>query len=112
MVSLADALAAVDAARDEIIELAQALVRFESVNTGYMPTGNETPAAEFLQAKYATEGIAAEVVESAPGRGNVVARIPGNGSAKSLMLMGHLDVVPVEDAAQWTHPPFGAEIHD
>lgn len=112
MVSLADALAAVDAARDEIIDLAQALVRFESVNTGYMPTGNETPAAEFLKAKYAADGIEAEVVESAPGRGNVVARIPGNGSAKSLMLMGHLDVVPVEDVAQWTHPPFGAEIHD
>lgn len=112
MPSLADALAAVDAARDEIVALAQALVRFESVNTGVMPTGNETPAAEFLRDLYAKEGIAAEVVESAPSRGNVVARIPGEGSAPRLMLMGHLDVVPVEDASQWAHPPFGGEVHD
>jgi acetylornithine deacetylase/succinyl-diaminopimelate desuccinylase-like protein len=112
MVSLSEALAAVDAARDEIIGLAQSLVRFESVNTGVMPTGNETPAAEFLRGVYAAEGIASEVVESAPGRGNVVARIPGQGSGQRLMLMGHLDVVPVEDVSQWTHPPFGGEVHD
>jgi acetylornithine deacetylase/succinyl-diaminopimelate desuccinylase-like protein len=112
MTSLADALAAVDAARDEIVGLAQSLVRFESVNTGVMPTGNETPAAEFLRGVYAGEGIGAEVVESAPGRGNVVARIPGQGSGQRLMLMGHLDVVPVEDASQWTYPPFGGEVHD
>jgi acetylornithine deacetylase/succinyl-diaminopimelate desuccinylase-like protein len=112
MPSLADALAAVDAARDEIVALAQALVRFESVNTGVMPTGNETPAAEFLRDLYTKEGIASEVVESAPSRGNVVARIPGMGSAPRLLLMGHLDVVPVEDASQWTHPPFGGEVHD
>jgi acetylornithine deacetylase/succinyl-diaminopimelate desuccinylase-like protein len=112
MVSLADALAAVDASRDEIVELVQELVRIPTVNTGYLPTGDETPAAEFLKARFAAEGIAAEVVESAPGRGNVVARIPGTGSAQSLMLMGHLDVVPVEDVAQWTYPPFGGEIHD
>jgi acetylornithine deacetylase/succinyl-diaminopimelate desuccinylase-like protein len=28
------------------------------------------------------------------------------------MLMGHIDVVPVEDPGQWTYPPFGGEVHD
>jgi len=112
MPTLADALAAVDAARDEIIGLTQALVRVPTINTGYMPTGDETPAAELLRDLYAREGIDSEVVESAPGRGNVVARIKGDGSALSLMLMGHLDVVPVEDPDQWTYPPFGGEVHD
>jgi acetylornithine deacetylase/succinyl-diaminopimelate desuccinylase-like protein len=110
--SVAEALAAVDAARDEIVALTQALVQLPTINTGYMPTGNETAAAELLKARYAAEGIAAEVVESDVGRGNVVARIPGSGGAPSLMLMGHLDVVPVEDPAQWSHPPFGGEVHD
>ena len=35
--------------------LTQALVQVPSINTGYMPTGNETPAAEMLKARYAAE---------------------------------------------------------
>src|SRR5687767_12516715 len=70
--SVAEALAAVDAARNEIVALTQALVQLPTINTGYMPTGNETPAAELLKARYAAEGIEAEVVESDAGRGNVV----------------------------------------
>lgn len=105
-------LASVDAARDEIVELSQALVRLPTVNTGVMPTGNELPAIELLRDKLATDGIAGDVLESAPNRANLVARLRGSGRAKSLMLMGHVDVVPVEDEAQWTHPPFSAEIVD
>src|SRR5213078_3518866 len=46
-------LATVDGARDEIVDLTRALVRLETVNTGEMPTGNETMAAEFLRSKLA-----------------------------------------------------------
>ena len=82
----------------EIIALAQDLVRFNTVSTGVMPTGNETPAAAFLAAKFAAEGIPSEVVESAPGRGNVVSILAGTGgSDRSFALLGHTDVVPVED---------------
>jgi acetylornithine deacetylase/succinyl-diaminopimelate desuccinylase-like protein len=112
MTTLPELLAQVDAARDELVKLTQDLVRFRTVSTGVMPTGNETPAAMFLHELFAREGIASEVVESAPTRGSVVARIPGDGTAQSLMLMGHLDVVPVEDPAQWKRDPFGAEIAD
>ena len=35
---------------DEIIELEQELVKIESVNTGSMPTGNETEACEYIRA--------------------------------------------------------------
>lgn len=112
MTDLNALLASVDAARDEVVALTQALVRIPTVNTGVMPTGNELPAIELLRDKLAAEGITGEVFESAPNRANLVARLRGSGEAKSLMFMGHVDVVPVEDEAQWTRPPFGAEIAD
>jgi acetylornithine deacetylase/succinyl-diaminopimelate desuccinylase-like protein len=109
---LDDLLSRVDAAREETVALAQALVRVPSVNTGVMPTGDETPACEVLRDKLAADGIAADIFESAPNRGNLVARLSGNGTGPSLMLMGHVDVVPVEDEAQWTHPPFSGKVVD
>ena len=105
-------LAAVDAARDEIIGLCQALVRVPSINTGVMPTGNETPAAQILQAKLAADGIDSEILESAPNRGNFIARLAGSAGTPRLLYLSHTDVVPVEDEGAWTHPPFGAEIHE
>lgn len=36
----------------------------------------------------------------------------GRNADKPVVLMAHLDVVPVDDGAPWQHPPFGAEIHD
>lgn len=112
MANLQPLLASVDAARDEIVALTQALVRVPSVNTGVMHTGDELPAIEILRDKLAEEGIESTIYESASNRANLVARLTGSGQAKSLMLMGHVDVVPVEDPAQWTYPPFSAEIAD
>ena len=37
---------------------------------------------------------------------------PGTSAERPVVLMAHLDVVPVDDGAPWQHPPFGAEIHD
>ncbi|MFC7495214.1 MULTISPECIES: M20/M25/M40 family metallo-hydrolase [unclassified Nocardioides] len=39
-------------------------------------------------------------------------RWPGRSDARPVVLMAHLDVVPVDGDAVWQHPPFGAEIHD
>lgn len=41
---------------------------------------------------------------------NLYARLSGNGP--HLMFAGHTDVVPVGDEADWTHPPFAAEVAD
>jgi acetylornithine deacetylase/succinyl-diaminopimelate desuccinylase-like protein len=112
MPTLDDLLSLVDQSRDEVIALTQALVRVPSVNIGVMPTGNETPACEVLRDKLAADGIAADILESASNRGNLVARWRGERSGPSLMLMGHVDVVPVEDETQWTHPPFSGDVAD
>jgi acetylornithine deacetylase/succinyl-diaminopimelate desuccinylase-like protein len=91
----------------EVIRILRDLIRFDTSN----PPGNERPAAEYLATLLRRDGIDAIVLESRPGRGNVVARLAGDGSAPPLLLSAHLDVVPAV-ASEWTHPPFGAEIHD
>jgi acetylornithine deacetylase/succinyl-diaminopimelate desuccinylase-like protein len=95
-----------EAIQDDAERLLRDLVRFRTVN----PPGNETPAAEFVAVELRAAGFDPVVLESAPGRGNVIARLPG-GDAPPLLLFGHLDVVPVE-AEHWTRDPFGAEIAD
>ncbi|MCS7283232.1 MAG: M20/M25/M40 family metallo-hydrolase [Anaerolineae bacterium] len=91
----------------ETLRHLQALIRIPTVN----PPGNEKPAAEYLADVLAAEGYDPVVLESAPGRGNVVARYRGSGEAPPLLLLSHLDVVPVEPE-KWEHDPFGGEVID
>ncbi|MCP4753256.1 MAG: M20/M25/M40 family metallo-hydrolase [Proteobacteria bacterium] len=81
------------------------LVRINTVN----PPGNELEAARYLADLFEKENIESTILESAPGRGNIVARIKGDGTGKPLLLMSHLDVVGVE-TEKWKHDPFSAEI--
>lgn len=110
MPDLNELLAQVDETFDDLISLHRDLVRIPSVNTGVMPTGNETEAADYASQWLAQDGIEAEVIESAPGRGNLIANLPGASGQNKLLLMSHLDVVPVEDESKWNYAPFGAEI--
>jgi acetylornithine deacetylase/succinyl-diaminopimelate desuccinylase-like protein len=107
-ITLEKLLKLVVVAEEVIVELERALVRFPTVNTGKMPTGDETPLAEFLANRLAEEGVQAQVVESAPGRGNPVARVAGSEASPRLLYMAHTDVVPVEDESAWRYPPFEA----
>ncbi|HEV7662634.1 MAG TPA: M20/M25/M40 family metallo-hydrolase [Chloroflexota bacterium] len=108
--SLASALASVDEARDEIVTLLQDLVRIPTVNAGpRADTGGESRACDLLRPKLEAAGIAVEVHESAPGRGNLLARI-GRPNGQRLLLMSHTDVVPVEDESLWEHPPFSGTL--
>ncbi len=110
MPSLHDLMEQADALTRETVELEQALVRIPSVNTGAMPTGNETLVAEFVEDWLDNEGIDSEILARDPDRGNIVAVYPGDLPKTRLMLMSHTDVVPVEEAGKWRHDPFGAEI--
>jgi acetylornithine deacetylase/succinyl-diaminopimelate desuccinylase-like protein len=94
-------------AQTEAVKFLGELVKIDTSN----PPGNETRAAEYIKSVLAAEGITAQVFESAPGRGNVVARLKGSGRKKPLLLMGHLDVVGVE-RDKWTFDPFAATIKD
>jgi acetylornithine deacetylase/succinyl-diaminopimelate desuccinylase-like protein len=67
--------------------------------------GKETMALEPLLQRFRAAGVPAEIVESASGRGNLIARVRGNGKKRPLLLLAHVDVVPVE-GQPWTVPPF------
>jgi len=94
-------------ARDEAVRTLQALIRINTSN----PPGNETRLAEHLKAVLDREGIASEIVAREPARGNLIARIKGNGRQKPVLLTGHMDVVGVEQG-KWTVDPFEGGIKD
>ena len=105
-------LADTDRSQNELVSLLQDIVRIPSVNTGVMPTGNETPVCELIEKKLAADGIAAQIIESAPGRGNLTARLPGSKGSPRLLYMAHTDVVPVENEADWLFPAFSGMLHN
>jgi len=67
--------------------------------------GNETQLLRPVKARLAAAGITGEIIESGPGRGSYVGRIKGTGAKKPLILLAHVDVVPV-DGQPWTTKPF------
>ncbi|MBI4306155.1 MAG: M20/M25/M40 family metallo-hydrolase [Chloroflexi bacterium] len=110
MPSLQSLLDEVDHRADEIVALEQDLVRIPSINTGFMPTGNETRVAEYCRDWLAGEGIESRILGRDPERGNLIAVLPGRDSKTRLMLMSHTDVVPVENASKWRFEPFSATV--
>ena len=100
----------------EALELLQELLRTDTRN--FEEEGTEIKAVAILQSKFDEVGILYEVVEPKPGRGNIVARVPGDGSSGkgALLLSAHLDTVyaPKENWAEegWKHDPFGGEIDE
>ena len=81
----------------------QAVLRFDTRN----PPGNEHIVADYLKGVFDKAGIPAQIFALDANRSNVVARLKGNGKKKPLLIMGHSDVVTV-DEAKWKFPPFSA----
>ena len=90
---------------DESLELFRSLLQIDTTN----PPGNEREAAELLADSLREDGYEPELLVPAPGRANLVARLPAThpGGGGPLLLTGHLDVVPA-DPARWRHDPFAA----
>ena len=96
---------------NETITLCQEMIRIPSVNHGE-GKGDEKAMAEYVASKLAEVGIKSELIETAPNRVNVVAKVEGaDQSRPGLVLHGHIDVVPV-NAADWSVDPFSGVIKD
>jgi acetylornithine deacetylase/succinyl-diaminopimelate desuccinylase-like protein len=98
----------VSVAVDELVGHLRALLRLRTVN----PPGDEILAARYLADVLTASGLAPQVIEPFPGRGDVIVRLLGDGRGGGpLLLLGHLDVVPA-DAERWTQDPFGGDLVD
>jgi acetylornithine deacetylase/succinyl-diaminopimelate desuccinylase-like protein len=98
-------------ADDEVVRFTSDLIRLDTTNRGGGDC-RERPAAEYAAARLAEAGLEPEMIEPAPGRTNVVARVRGTDpAAPGLLVHGHLDVVPA-DPADWAVHPFSGEVRD
>lgn len=95
--------------RESAIHHLQQLLRLNTMS----PPGNEKLAADYIADVLRKAGIdTVEVLESAPNRANVVARLTAeNPAGRPILLMGHTDVVTVEPE-RWDRNPFGGELVD
>ncbi len=92
---------------EESVELMQGYLRVNTTN----PPGRETAGTRFLAGVLDGAGVASETAESAPERGNLVARVRGDGSLGAIVLHHHIDVV-YADERYWTVDPFGGLLKD
>ena len=86
---------------EEVTTLLSDLIRINTTN----PPGNETWVAKYLAETLEKEGFRCEVLESSPGRGNIITRIKGTSEKPSLLLLSHLDVVAA-NPIEWSVDPF------
>ncbi|MGI8959672.1 MAG: M20/M25/M40 family metallo-hydrolase [Bryobacteraceae bacterium] len=91
------------------VDLLQRYVRIASVN----PPANTSETAKLLESEFAAAGMQVKLYESGSGgKTNLLVRLPGKDRAKRpLLLLNHMDVVPV-DPARWKASPFRADIKD
>jgi acetylornithine deacetylase/succinyl-diaminopimelate desuccinylase-like protein len=92
---------------DEAAALLSQYLRINTTN----PPGNEIAAARWLAAVLRRDGIDAQVFQPAPGKANLYARLRGDGSARPLILLNHMDVV-LASPEYWQVDPFSGVIKD
>lgn len=122
---LARLRAAVEAGFEAQVAFLQALVRFPSTR------GNESPLQDWMARELAGRGYAVDrftladvplashpkaspMVEADPARSMqvVAAHRASDPTGRSLILQGHIDVVPAGPEEMWTHPPYAAVVRD
>jgi len=100
--------------RDWVVDLTQKMVRTPSVNPKFhvdAAQNREADVQALLDPILKEEGFRTEQWDVFPGRPNLVADKAGD-EDRSLILCGHIDVVPVGDPRRWNVDPFGGEIKD
>lgn len=92
---------------DEASALLSLYIRINTTN----PPGNELQAARWLAAVLRRDGLESQIFEPVPGKANLYARLPGDGSARPLILLNHMDVV-LASPEYWRVDPFAGVVRD
>ncbi|GAB3790564.1 peptidase [Virgibacillus kimchii] len=109
--------------QNEYINLLQQIVQQPST------TGNELQAQKIIAERLKSKGLEVDVWtpdyhelmkskffnpirEDYEGSPNVAGVLKGTNNGRSLILNGHIDVVPAGDKAKWTADPFSGEVKD
>ena len=111
---------AVGERRDELVALVRELVSHASENPKLLgdsaararATAAEAACQDTMAGHLSALGMQIDRFEALPGRDDVVGRLAGAGGGRSLILNGHVDVVPAGDASAWSHDPWGGELED
>ena len=107
-------LAQVERNRDYLIDLTRRLVQIPTVNPKFEADpglNREAELQQMLKIEYEAVGLTTELTEVFPGRPNLTGTLAGRDD-RSLILNGHIDVVPVGDRRLWSVDPFGGEVRD
>ena len=91
-------------------EAVRYLQEYISINT-VNPPGNEIEGAVFFRKVFKKESISCQLFEPSPGRGNLLATLKGSGGKRSILLLNHMAVVPVE-RRHWELDPFKGVIQN
>lgn len=93
--------------KEEAVSILSSYIQLNTSN----PPGNELQAAKFFKSIFDREGIEAQIIETSLGRGNVYARLRGNGTGKAVLLLHHMDTVAA-DHGEWSVDPFAGAMKD
>ena len=94
---------------DLLIRLTQDLVRIPTQN----PPGNEKGCAEYIYSTLSRWGVETKMIsEPFPHRPQIMATVNGKETGPTLILNGHMDVVPEGSRSQWKYDPYGGVVEE
>ncbi|MEM1586938.1 MAG: M20 family metallopeptidase [Candidatus Bathyarchaeia archaeon] len=95
----------VEELKSELTSLASNLIRFQTVS----PLSNTLECAEYIRSYFEGVGLEARIYSKRKENANVYVKVPGE-SEKTIIWLGHLDVVPEGRREEWIYEPFGGVI--
>jgi acetylornithine deacetylase/succinyl-diaminopimelate desuccinylase family protein len=106
--------------REDIVELLRAMIRIRSVNAKLAGDAETAAAGRVAEAEcqdlVAQElrsiGMSLDRFEALEGREDIVGTLSGTGGGRSIILNGHVDVVPIGSIADWPRDPWAAAVVD
>ena len=112
--AMADVIRRIEEDRDFVVGLSQDLVRIPSVNPKFevgRGINREADVQHLVASQMKATGMETDSYDVFPERPNVRGYREGT-DERSLIINGHVDVVPAGDLSTWSTDPFMAEIRD